>query len=332
MARYGRYLDAMSTGLARIGLGRTARRCVRTIETLAERVGLVPPWEAGLDRSYDETSADWARVSAGPGRHQERVGPPRAAPPDLCRSQPAEAAALRYGLPRARRHAAALPALAASGRASGRGGRTFERTTMSASCWSRSPRASSSSTSSTSTHRRACIKCSGASSSRCFGQTSKAAGCARDGSSPPPYGKQHGIEAIPESFADLVSPAHQSLFAATGAGTSRSRHPEMISLHVAGALHPLGPEPRFAGLLQIELDGLVATSERVDQQARGLRRLGLDHLADQGRPGVLARLPELLEPACMAHPATSSIMAILIQRRGRSPPRMRRASCRGRRR
>jgi hypothetical protein len=60
MARYGRYLEGISRLMARLGLRQTARRFRRAVAELTVRVGIVPPWETALDRSYDETSEDWA--------------------------------------------------------------------------------------------------------------------------------------------------------------------------------------------------------------------------------------------------------------------------------
>jgi lysophospholipase L1-like esterase len=60
MARYGRYLDAISWRMVRVGLGQTARRFRRTVDNLTITSGVVPTWETALDRSYVESSPEWA--------------------------------------------------------------------------------------------------------------------------------------------------------------------------------------------------------------------------------------------------------------------------------
>jgi hypothetical protein len=56
---YGHLLSLPLQGLARLGLHHTADITGQAIDNLIVRGGLIPPWETGVQRTYDSSSVEW---------------------------------------------------------------------------------------------------------------------------------------------------------------------------------------------------------------------------------------------------------------------------------
>lgn len=57
--KYGDTLNSMSGTLIKIGLPQTAKMAREAFDNFIVRVGIIPPWEVGVDRTYDRNSEEW---------------------------------------------------------------------------------------------------------------------------------------------------------------------------------------------------------------------------------------------------------------------------------